>query len=162
ELARPHLGRLAAALAREDRVERKEEKDEDGPEKERLVRLSHLTLLRNGLAGRNGSKSGDASLLARERLAQGIHFRAEFEPYRVGRRRGASGARGEPLDPEDAACGVRQDRDAVAARGGHSGGLPDVPQLPLPASSEPEPVAGEPLAQRPGKWRQPGIDELRT
>src|SRR5439155_6220536 len=103
ELARPHLGRLAAALAREDQVERKEEKDEDGPEKERLVRLSHLTLLRNGLAGRNGSKSGDASLLARERLAQGIHFRAEFEPYRVGRRRGASGARGEPLDPEDAA-----------------------------------------------------------
>ena len=60
----------------------------------------------------------DASPLAGERLAQGIHFRRESEPYRVARRRRAGGPGRQALDPEDAAPCVGQERDAIPPGGG--------------------------------------------
>src|SRR5207302_9195091 len=60
ELAGVDFARLAALRPREDLVEGEEEQDQDRPEKERLVRLSHLCSSALGLAGRDGSKSGVA------------------------------------------------------------------------------------------------------
>src|SRR5205823_2435599 len=65
ELARVDLLGLVRALPREDRVEREEEQDQHRPEKERLVRLSHLgssSGLRLMVAERAGGRRWEVNL----------------------------------------------------------------------------------------------------
>src|SRR5207237_427410 len=102
------------------------------------------------------------SPLAEERLAQGIHFRREFEVHRVSWRSRAGRAGREPLDPEDATARIGQERDAIAPGGWDTLGLPDVPQLLLGPAGHPEAVTWKSPADRPGKRRHAQVRALRT